>query len=336
MLNKLFIIAVVISTLCLLGKFASGRMFGNWGMGGDYRVPQVEIKGSATRGSYGPGNYVRTIESGGRKRFYEFHIPGNYHSSTPTPVVLVFHGGGGNPDAVRHQSGMDRVSDRHGFIAVYPAGTGLFYDRLLHWNARLTPSYAVKHNIDDVGFVRNLLDDLGRYFNVDPRRVYSTGISNGAMFSYLLAWELPSRIAAIGPISGGLMPPARSGARPVSIIDFHGTADRFYPFKGGYPAFPLPKTNFTGIPSIIRAWVAYDGLPSNPTRTFTVGAATCTVYGPSGNNVEIRFWAINGGGHTWPGGSETRGEERWNMGALNRDINASELMWEFFKAHPMQ
>jgi polyhydroxybutyrate depolymerase len=309
----------------------------NIGFGGkDYRIPLVEIKGPPVKGGYGPGDYLRELEFGGRKRFYEIHIPANYNPSTPTPVVLVFHGGGGYPAAVRYQSGMDRVADRHRFIAVYPAGTGIVRDRLLVWNGLICCGYALKKNIDDVGFTRAILDDLGRYFNVDNRRVYATGISNGAILTYRLARELPNRIAAIGPVAG-LLPPGRSPAgRPVPIIHFHGMADQNYPYTGGVGPRSATKTSWESVPNVIRAWVSAFSLPPNPTKTSTQGAATLSIYGPGPNGAEIRVWLIKGGGHTWPGGSMTIPEERHKLGHLTRDINASELMWEFFQAHPMK
>lgn len=335
MLQKTFSFLLLIVIFFLFDTNAHGKALRNVGLGGqDYRVPLVEITGPPSGGSYGPGNYLRQLEFGGRKRFYEIHVFSNYNNSIPTPVVLVFHGGGGYPGAVRYQSGMDRVSDRHGFIVVYPAGTGLFKDRLLTWNALTSSGYAMKHNIDDVGFTRALLDDLGRYFNLDPKRVYATGISNGAAMTYRLARELSNRVATIAPISGQL-PPARSaGSRPVSIIHFHGLADRFAPFGGGQGS--ASKTNWESVPNVIRSWVSAYGLPPNPTTTFTKGSATLSIYGPGKNGAEIRLWLIKEGGHTWPGGYKTAPEERYNLGALTKDINASELMWEFFQAHPLK
>jgi polyhydroxybutyrate depolymerase len=337
MLKNLFTIYMLISTTFLFDTYAYGGLLRNIGFGGkDYRIPLVEIKGPSLKGSYGPGNYLRVIEFGGRKRFYEIHVPPQYIAATPTPVVMVFHGGGGYPAAVRYQSGMDGVSDRHGFIVVYPAGTGLLYDRLLTWNGLICCGYAWNHHIDDVGFTRAVLDDLGRYFHLDTKRVYATGISNGAILTYLLARELSDRIAAIGPVAG-LCPPGRTpGSRPVPIIHFHGTADKNYPFEGGVGPLSATKTNFESVPSVIRAWVAFYGLPPTPSRTFTRGVATCAIYGPGKSGIEIVQWTINGGGHTWPGGKMTVPEKRYHLGMLTRDINASELMWEFFQNHPMQ
>jgi polyhydroxybutyrate depolymerase len=331
---KIVVICLIIF-ICLLFVTYANCGLRNMGLGGkDYRIPRVDITGPPSMGSVGPGNYLRKINYGGRERFYEIHVPSSYNRSIPTPVVLVFHGGGGYPDAVRYQSGMDRVSDRHGFIVVYPAGTGISKDRLLTWNAIISSGYAMKNNVDDVGFTRAVLDDLGHYFNLDPKRVYATGLSNGAAMVYRLARELSNRIAAIAPISGQLPPAMSMGSRPISIIHFHGLDDRIAPFGGGQGA--ASKTMWNSVPNVISSWVAYDGLPPNPTKTFTRGAATCTIYGPGRNGVEVELCEIKGGGHTWPGGDTTIAEKRFGLGAVNRDINASELMWEFFQAHPMR
>ena len=156
-----------------------------------------------------PGDYDRTVMSGGMKRFYNVHVPSSYVSSQPTPVVLNFHGGGGNPGTQRTISRMNQASERDGFIVVYPQGTGARW-RLINphgytWNAGSCCGWAMKNGIDDVGFTRDLLSDLERQVNVDRDRVFATGISNGAMMCFRLACELSDRIAAIAPISGTMV-----------------------------------------------------------------------------------------------------------------------------------
>ncbi len=277
----------------------------------------------------GPGNYTRTLDFGGRHRFYEIHVPASYTSGKPMPVILVFHGGGGNPRGIRTQSGMDRTADQAGFLAVYPAGTGIFSDRLLTFNAGDCCSYAVEHHVDDVGFTAALLDDLARAFSIDPRRVYATGHSNGAMMSHRLGCELSNRIAAIGPISGTLGIPNCAPGRPVPVIEFHGTSDQNVPYRGGVGGRSLSKVHYRSVEETINTWLTIDKCDKQAAESETKGAATAVRYRRCADDGEVVLWTLNAAGHTWPGG-ETLPIERSVVGAINRDISASELLWAFF------
>ena len=121
------------------------------------------------------GDYDFKISAGGLERYYSVHVPPSYDPSRPTPVILNFHGGGGNPKSQRTITVMDQASDRFGFIVVYPQGTGAKF-RLINphgytWNAGTCCGWAMKQGIDDVGYARAMLDDLARQFNIDKKRV---------------------------------------------------------------------------------------------------------------------------------------------------------------------
>ncbi|UCC95810.1 MAG: hypothetical protein JSW40_03450, partial [Candidatus Omnitrophota bacterium] len=130
--------------------------------------PKVPITWIPESNSYGPGDYGRRFQFGGKERFYEIHVPRNYKSGIPMPVVLVLHGGGGNPSLMRNMTGMDDFSEQEGFIVVYPAGTNPKYtDRWLFWNAG-----SDREGVDDVGYFSKVLDDLPKYFSVNTKRIY--------------------------------------------------------------------------------------------------------------------------------------------------------------------
>lgn len=280
-----------------------------------------------------PKNKEIALKFGGRDRFALVHAPVSYKPGTPMPVVLVFHGGGGFPDAVRFQSRMDEVSDRHGFIAVYPAGTGNMRNVMLSFNAGACCGYAMSNQVDDVGFTAALLDELEKRYTIDPDRVYATGLSNGGMLVYRLACELSDRIAAIGPVATTLTLDNCRPKRPVSVIHFHGVEDPNVPYRGGKGPKSLSQTDYRGIQETIDTWVRLNGCPTTPTET-TRGAATRLAYGPGRDGAEVVLWRIADGGHTWPGGEISRLEALYGLGKVNRDIVASELMWEFFQHHP--
>ena len=149
-----------------------------------------------------PGDHTRTLEHDGRTRSYLVHVPPKYDPKRPTPVVLAFHGGGQQRlEQMVRFCGLNEKADKEGFIAVYPNGTGRL-EQMLTWNGGNCCGYAMWNNVDDVGFTRALLDDLAKVANVDAKRVFATGISNGGIMCYRLASELSDRIAAIAPVSG--------------------------------------------------------------------------------------------------------------------------------------
>jgi polyhydroxybutyrate depolymerase len=297
------------------------------------------IPASCKNSPYGPGDYLRVMEYGGRKRRYIVHVPPGYDRGHPVPVVMYFHGGGASAINSRPWLGFDALADQKGFIMVYPYGTGILPRRLLTFNAGSCCGYAMKHNVDDVGFTRAMLDELGRTFCVDPKRVYSTGYSNGAMMSYRLACEMADRIAAIGTVGGTLGTNIScSPSRPVPVIHFHGTGDPYEPFKGGKgeKSFPgrIHKTVFRGVQDTMKTWARIIGASPAPTRKTVRGAATEYVYGGGRNGSEVVLWEIKGGGHTWPGARSMPMASM--LGPINRDISATQLMWKFFEQHPIR
>lgn len=284
----------------------------------------------------GAGDHSRQIDFGGTQRSYLVHVPRSYNAQVPTPVVLAFHGGGSNADAMAAYCGLNEKADEAGFIVVYPAGSGRL-DRVLTFNAGNCCGQAEARNIDDVGFTRALLDDLARVVNVDPKRVFATGMSNGAMMCYLLASELSDRIAAIAPVSGPMGTEECRPRRPVSVMHFHGDADENAPFEGGRGQ-GLSGTDFYSVKHSIDAWVSANGCDRSPTKTQLEDRENdnTTVhterYGSGREGTEVVLVVIAGGGHTWPG----RDPRLRALGISTREISANDMMWEFFQQHPMK
>jgi polyhydroxybutyrate depolymerase len=287
-------------------------------------------------GEIHPGDHTRSIPVDRRTRTYLVHVPPSYDGSEPFPVVVAFHGGLSRAETMIRDTGLNEKADKAGFIVVYPNGTSR-YGRLLTWNAGNCCGYAMRHNVDDVGFVRALLDDLARVAAIDPNRVYATGYSNGAMMAYRLASELSSRIAAIAPVAGPMGTLACNPDRSLSVIHFHGTDDPFAPFHGGRVQFALTTVDFYSVEHSIRAWVKANGCPAAPviTREPDTADEGTTVqrrtYGPGKDGAEVVLLVIEGGGHTWPG----RAPRTRSHGKSTRDISANDLIWEFFEKHPM-
>lgn len=191
--------------------------------------------------------------------------------------------------------------------------------------------------MDDVKFTRTLLDDLPKVVTADSKRVYATGISNGGILCYRLASELSDRVAAIAPVSGTMGMASCHPQRPVSVMHFHGTDDRFVPFNGGKGIRSLAASDFYSVEHSIQAWVRADGCPTKPAVINEPNKAEDgttverKIYGPGKEGAEVVLFVIHGGGHTWPG----RDPAVRFLGKSTKNISANDLMWEFFKKHPM-
>jgi polyhydroxybutyrate depolymerase len=245
------------------------------------------------------------------------------------PVVLALHAFATNALLMELTCGLNDTADQEGFLVVYPSGTGR--GAMLHWNDGGIPL----GRVDDVGFIARMLDDVEAVARVDSRRVYATGYSNGAMMCYRLASELSERIAAIAPVAGTMADSRIGATRPVSVIHLHGTLDRLAPFDGF--SDPLRAARFKSIDETVRAWAEANACPDNPKAAVLPDAAADgtrvrrTVFGPGKGGSEVVLYAIEGGGHTWPG----RKPVADLLGRSTRDITGNDVIWEFFRKHPI-
>jgi len=294
---------------------------------------------AADKPSFTAGEEVRTVRVGDLERRYRIYIPKSYDATKPSPVVVVYHGGGGSPESMTRLSGLNTKADEAGFLVVYPYGTGKLTNSLLTFNGGECCGYAMQNKIDDVGFTRELLDDLAKVANVDADRVFATGLSNGGIMAHYVASELSDRIAAIAPVGGPLMMEAPRNTRPVPVMHFHGTADAFAPFQGGYGKGFLGRskvTSFRSVDHTIQSWVKANGCKAEPEIVALPDKAddkmkvTRKTWGGGKDGSEVVLIEIEGGGHTWPGQKPIVSA----LGESTMDISANDLMWEFFEQHP--
>lgn len=284
-----------------------------------------------------PGTHHRGLEVDDYDRPYYVHVPKSYDGSKAYPVVLAFHGGGANAESMQRFCGLNEKAEEAGFLAVYPSGTGLLR-RVRTFNAGNCCGYAMRKDVDDVKYVRELLEDLAKAAKIDPKRIYATGMSNGGMISYRLASELSDRIAAIAPVGGPMGTKTCHPKRPVPVMHFHGTDDAFAAFEGGPGKRSRTQTDFYSVEHSVNAWVKANGCDPQPKVTQLPDKAedgmtvVRKVYGGGKDGSEVILIQINGGGHTWPG----REPPLKFLGPSTQDISANDLMWEFFKRHPMK
>ena len=309
----------------------------------------------------GRGDHVYSLTHDGRQRTYLVHVPPSYDGRRPAPVVIVLHGGSGNAQGMQRMTLMNQAADRHGFLAVYPQGTGpqLLGKTLGSWNAEQCCPKAVDEHVDDVGFIAAMLEQLASDVAIDRSRMYATGHSNGAMLSYRLACELSEQIAAIAPVGAQVQLSNCAPTRPVPVIHFHGTDDPCALYDGGPACGGCMAAHFTrtlhkevevhtwpceSVPDHIARWRAINGVLDASHVTVQHGQSTCVTYG-SDTPGEVTLCTIQGMGHTWPGGTygpacdkpESKNCQSFMqaIGSLSDDLNADEVMWEFFQRHPL-
>ena len=289
-----------------------------------------------------PNTTVKSIEYDGLNRSYRIHVPPNLNNSTLVPLLFVLHGGGGTGEGMEEQLtefGFNELSDNYGFIVVYPDGI----ER--HWNdGRKNTTYrAHQQNIDDVGFISTLIDIISDDYSIDPNRIYSTGISNGAMMSFRLACELSEKIAAVAPVAGAMpldLQNTCQPSKPVSALIISGTDDPLVPWEGGYITYNNRKLGkVLSVPETVSYWVGMTNCTATPDISwlpdFDPSDGTTVkveIYNHSTKNVSITLYQIEGGGHTWPGGYQYYSVTR--IGKTCRDFDANEAIWQFFSNHP--
>jgi polyhydroxybutyrate depolymerase len=245
----------------------------------------------------------------GVSRRYIVHVPPNYNAATQFPLVLNFHASGAKPETQRQNSQFNPVADKNGFIVVYPEGVKRT------WNAGMCCGYAEWQNIDDVGFVRELLLALKKKYAVDPKRVYATGFSNGAMFAYRLACEMPDQIAAVGVVAGGLGVDGPEPTRPVPVIHIHGLRDENYPFNGGVGPRSTAKVSFRAVSDTIGWWVRVNRCALTPVDTQKSNDFFMERYerAPGQSGAPVVLYRLTNSGHSWP----------------RKPLSASDVIWEF-------
>ena len=269
-----------------------------------------------------------TLKSGGDLRNYWLVRPEGIEKTKPAPLLMVLHGSAGSGEDMMTvtQRGFERLADKEKFVVVYP-------DALeRRWNDQ-------GGTVDDVGFLLAIVDKLVADGLVDKSRVYVAGISNGGMMAQRLACEQADRIAGIATVAGGLPEPLQATCKParaLPVLVIQGTEDPIVPWSGGAVAGFEDFGKVLSARETAKFWAANnrcgdggviaaepDRDPKDGTRVKMEVFASC----PAGAAVKLA--AVEGGGHTWPGGYQYL-PERF-IGRTSQDVDANMLIWDFFK-----
>ena len=287
-------------------------------------------------GRTGPCTGYGSLDHGGRTRTFRIHLPAAYDGRAQLPLLLALHGRGGDGDGMERLAGLEPLSDREGFLVVYPDGV----ER--SWNDRRGVTPASRKGVDDAGFLVALLDHVAATWKVDARRTYVTGMSNGAFMTHQLACERADRLAAAAPVTGTLTVeqlPTCTPSRTVPMVLFHGTLDPFVLHEGGALEKASGGTGLSAAQTR-QKWAELDGCSPAPVVTGEPDldredgtTVRREAHGGCRDDASVVLYTIEGGGHTWPGGWQYLGE--WLVGRTSRDVSASEAMWEFMRGHAL-
>jgi polyhydroxybutyrate depolymerase len=264
--------------------------------------------------------------SAGQRREYILYVPKTYDRSKPTPLVISIHGAVNWPSFQMNLTQWNTLADEQGFIVVYPGGQGGAV-KTWHQQGRRNP-----RRMPDVVFISELIDTLQRSYHIDPARIYANGLSNGGGMSYTLSCTLQDRIAAFGPVGSAVFEPDWCpDERPAPAIIFHGTADPLAQYHGG-KVWMAPEP-FANIPDWTATWARRNRCAPDAIDTRVASDVTRREYTNCANDAAVILYTIEGGGHTWPGGTQLA---EWMLGPTNRHIDATRVMWKFFLEHPLR
>jgi polyhydroxybutyrate depolymerase len=253
----------------------------------------------------------RTLTVGELQRSYFLHIPPGLNAQDRVALLFVFHGNQESGRSARTYTGLDTVANANSFVVAYPDGSGP--KGQLSWNGSYCCGYAVEHNVDEPAFVRAMLADINTQVNVDPKRIYAAGFSNGALLAYRLGCEMADTFAAIAPVAGVMTYAPCRPQQPVSVIHVHGLQDTTVPFEGGGSSIGFPAVRAS-----LTAWAKLDGC-SGAEQVQQNGIVTHTTFGVCPPGISVELYTLKGVGHGWP--SQQAGP-------------MTQIVWNFLAAHP--
>jgi len=275
------------------------------------------------------------VNSEGAERMFLVYTP-TCQMQYPAPVVLAIHGGGGNARSMdKLCGGITKLADKEGFVVVFPEGISKC------WNDGRTVNQ--KHGFDDVMFIEKMCDKLVADGVADPKRIYTTGISNGGFFSQYLALRIPDKIAAAASVAATLsdVHEPMMTHKPVPLMYILGVEDPLVPYNGGRIGGKIlwgSRGQAVSAERSIDFWIANNGLAKSKTSEAVQDAfpddgtkVHFSEYGQPGSPGEVAVYVIEGGGHTWPRG--------WQylpvavIGRTSQEMDANKVIWEFFKTH---
>ena len=256
------------------------------------------------------GLQTKTFSHDNVNRNYLVYIPNSYDSEIDYPLMFLFHGFGGIASEFMNTADMRDLAESKNFIVVYPQGLDLASTGS-HWNCS-NPSADNKSDVDDIGFIENLIDQLLiDYPVIDNKRIYAAGYSNGGFMSYYLACN-SKKFAAIGSVAGTMLDDSYQSCDalfPTAMINIHGTDDFDVPYDG--------NSYYPSIPDVVDWWKNFNNATNEDLLTNQDGTIEQYIYYDDAGDRFVEHIKVIGGGHYWDDKLNYEGK------------NTSGLIWEF-------
>jgi polyhydroxybutyrate depolymerase len=271
---------------------------------------------------------THTIVSSGQQREYLLYVPQSYDPTQPTPLIISLHPAMSWPSSEMRISHWNRVADENGFLVVYPSGLGTGA-KTWYLRGRRTPS-----RMPDVVFISQLIDTLEAHYNIDSSRIYADGMSNGGGMAFALSCTLSHRIAAVGAVSAAqsLGWDWCTDSTPVPVMAFHGMSDPIVAYDGAGTSWLNPDP-FPNVRWWVARWARRNRCAPAPAQSTVAADVRRIEYTHCADDATVVLYTIEGGGHQWPGG---RRLPEWIVGHGTQSIDATRLLWAFYRAHPLR
>jgi polyhydroxybutyrate depolymerase len=287
-----------------------------------------------------PGNHTIQVRFGNVDYPVRVHVPAGLATRAVVPVVVDLHPSGGNAERHTAYTRMDVLADQERFVTVRPNGNlpaeNPNPNKIWFWNVPNVPTvsgqYPPAGARNDIAYLTEVIDKTATLVCADPKRIHLSGHSGGARMASAYACARPDKIASFAAVVG-----LRSGrpsladltvpelqsctpTEPVPVIAFHGTNDTTNPYQGNSDA----RWGYTTTMAV-HSWARINDCKEGPVATTVSTNVTSFTYSRCDSDATITLYRVTGGTHSWPGSTDP---------TATQEINATNLMWTFFKAHP--
>jgi polyhydroxybutyrate depolymerase len=264
------------------------------------------------------GSTHGTRRSGGLARSYRLYVP---RAAGPLALIVALHGGLGSGDQLADTSQFEPLAEREGFAVVFPDGVGAT------WNAGACCGGAVTRKIDDVAFLRSLVDDIADKVSIDRTRVFAVGHSNGAMMAFRLGCEAPDVFSKVVPVAGSLEIDRCVPKKAAALLAIHGDADRNHPIGGGSGDRSITDVSYRSMADSLAMWTK--AMSCAASTEDAAGPIRTTTWSGCRDGVETTYVVIAGADHPWPGSADRRVSAL--QGVPTTALDATVTAWEFLK-----
>jgi polyhydroxybutyrate depolymerase len=284
-----------------------------------------------------PGTYTLNVKSGGYDWTVHIHIPKDYNPDKKPPLVLAFHGAGGEGKNALDHEGWAAKADKEGFVVVAPTGlpsrprlSPSFLTNPQVWNSGQLNALSPRTRIDDVAFVVELLDELKERVPYDENRVFATGHSNGGRMTFRLAAEMSERLAAVATVAGMMAVEDPKPKKPLPTLYILGTKDPLVPLEGGEVKLPWGTKRNPPVANFLGKWAAALMCETQPATISEADGVKRVEYVSKNGGPKLTVLYLENHGHHWPGSKPLLPESR--IGPMKSKLNATDTIWEFFES----